>query len=105
MATMKEGQKEIRVVLEKDSEPHITLAEWGQRRGLTPAKSARCVLTDWSDAMNGRPNPFAMAIAAAAGIVAGPERFGQIASTAEPEISAEEKARQQALLQAAEQFL
>jgi hypothetical protein len=103
MTTMKEGQKEIRVVLDKGSETHTTLAEWGHRRGLTPGKAARCVLTDWSDALNGRPNPFAMAIAAAGtGVVPGPAQVGQ---AAEPEMSAEEKARQDALLQAAEQFM
>jgi hypothetical protein len=107
MPTTKQGQKEVRIVLDEGSETHITLIEWGQRRGLTPAKATRCILTDWSDAMNGRPNPFAMAIAAASGVVTGPAQFSQAAATAfaEPEMSAEEKARQEALLEAAEQFM
>jgi hypothetical protein len=108
MPTTKKGQKEIRVVLDEGCEIQTTLLEWAQKRGLTSGKATRCILADWSDALNGRPNPFAVAIAAAAGIsvTAGPGQVIQTAAPAqEPKMSAEEKARQDALLQAAEQFM
>jgi len=100
MPTTKKGQKEIRVVLEEGSELHATLLEWGRKRGLTPGKATRCILADWSDALNGKPNPFAVALAATAGI-----SMAANPSTQEPNMSPEEKARQEALLQAAEQFM
>lgn len=108
MPTIKKGQKEIRVVLDERSEITITLLEWAQKRGLTLGKATRCILADWSDALKGKPNPFAVAIAAAAGInvTATPAQVIQTATpTQEPEMSAEEKARQAALLAAAEQFM
>jgi hypothetical protein len=106
MPTTKSGQKEIRFVLDDGGEIHTTLLEWAQKRRLTPGKATGCILADWSDALNGRPNPFAIAIAAAAGvnIAASPSQVLQTA-TEEPEISPEEEARKAALLEAAEQFL
>lgn len=100
MPTTKKGQKEIRVVLDEGSELHTTLLQWGRKRGLTPGKATRCILADWSDALNGKPNPFAVALAATAGI-----SMAANPSTQEPNMSPEEKARQEALLQAAEQFM
>jgi hypothetical protein len=107
MPTTKPGHKRYQVVLIEDSEMQRTLLEWAKTRGLAPGKATRCILADWSDAMNGRPNPFAAAIAAASGgnSVAGPGQAIQTPSTQEPEMSAEEKAHQKALLQAAQQFL
>ena len=106
MPTTKKGQKEVRMVLDEGSEIQTTLLEWAQKRGLTLGKATRCILADWSDALNGKPNPFAVAIAAAAGvtIATGPGQAIQTAAQ-EPEMSAEEKARKQALLDAAEQFM
>lgn len=100
MPGTKPGQKEIRMVLDEGSETHETLLEWALKRGLTPAKAARVIMTDWSDAMNGRPNPFALAIAAAAG----PGQIVQTSAPAPEQESAEEKARKAALLEAEEQF-
>ena len=102
MPTVRSGQKEIRVVLEEGSEIHMTLLEWARKRGLTPGTATRCILADWSDALNGKPNPFAVALAATAGVstTANPPMSAQ-----EPNMSPEEKARQEALLQAAEQFM
>jgi hypothetical protein len=108
MPTTKPGQKQYQVVLEEGSEIQTTLLEWARARGLSPGKATRCILADWSDALNGKPNPFAVAIAAAAGInvTAGPGHITQASTSAqEPEMSAEEKARKAALLQAAEQFM
>lgn len=105
MPTAKPGKKLYQVVLDEESEAHITLLEWAKKRGLTPGRALRVITVDWSDAMNGRPNPFAAAIAAAGGaahIVATPSNT---LSTIEPTMSAEEQARQAALLQAAAQFL
>lgn len=100
MPTLKKGQqKRYQVVFEEASEVQLTLLEWAEKRGLSPGKAIRCLVTDWSDALNGKPNPFALVIAA--GVSASQ---GQVIQT-EPEMSAEEKARQAALLQAAEQFL
>lgn len=108
MPTTRKGQKEIRIVLEDGSEIQMTLKEWAQKRGLTLGKAGRCILADWSDALNGRPNPFAIAIAAATG-VSTTTLPGQVIQTAtpvtEPEISPEEKARREATLEAAGQFL
>jgi predicted nucleic acid-binding Zn ribbon protein len=99
MSTVKPGQKRFQFVLDEDSEMLVTLLEWANQRGLSPGKATRVILADWSDAINGRPNPFAAAIAAA----------GQPMQTAveapAPEIRAEERTRQAALLQAAEQFM
>lgn len=102
MPTIKQGQKRYQVVLDEESETHLTLLEWARNRGLTPGKAARVILADWSDAMNGRPNPFAAAIAAAAGQ---PVPSPGAMPTQVLELSAEERARQTALLQAAEQFM
>ena len=102
MPTVKEGQKQIQFVLDEHSEVHLTLLEWAKKRGLSPGKATRVILADWSDAINGRPNPFAAAIAAAAD----PPMLLPSASPAQAqELSAEEQARQAALLQAAEQFM
>jgi hypothetical protein len=106
MPTTKPGQKQYQVVLEEGSLTHTTLLEWAKARGLTPGKAARVVLTDWSDAMNGKPNPFAIAIAAAAG-VGSSLPAGQPVQTTTPtqELSPEEKARQAAIEDADAQFL
>ena len=102
---IKEGYKEIRYVVEEDGEVHTTLKEWAEKRGLTPGKATQCIIADWSDAINGNPNPFALAIAAIAGVPAGSNHVPQSpTSIPEPEMSPEDKARQEALLAAAEQF-
>ncbi|MGH2496515.1 MAG: hypothetical protein ACRDIV_17595 [Ktedonobacteraceae bacterium] len=102
MSTIKQGQKRVQFVLDEDSEMHLTLIEWAKQRGLTVGKATRVILADWSDAINGRPNPFAAAIAAATGQPMPPSPATPAQA---PEISAEERARQAALLQAAEQFM
>ena len=102
MPTLKPGQKQVQFVLDEDSEVHLTLLEWAKKRGLSPGKATRVILTDWSDAINGRSNPFAAAIAAAAGQ---PMPLPSASSAQAQELSAEERARQAALLQAAEQFM
>lgn len=109
MPTIKEGQKQVQFVLEEGSEVHQTLLEWAKKRGLSPGKATRVILADLADALNGRPSPFAVAIAAATGmnLAAGaalPESSLSV-SAAKEELSAEERARQAALLQAAEQFM
>ena len=103
MSTVKQGQKRFQFVLDEDSEMHLTLLEWAKQRGLSPGKATRVILADWSDAINGRPNPFAAAIAAAA--AGQPMQSSLPTSAPAPELSAEERTRQAALLQAAEQFL
>ncbi len=108
MPTLKPGQKQYQVVMDEGSQTHTTLLEWAKARGLTPGKAGRVILTDWSDAMNGKPNPFAIAIAAAAGMGSVPAGAYQPASpvaAAEPELTLEEAALQRAKLEAAEQFL
>jgi hypothetical protein len=106
MPSLKPGQKQYQIILEEGSQTHTTLLEWAKARGLTPGKATRCILTDWSDALNGKPNPFAIAIAAAAGVTlsTGPGQATQM-PVQEPAMSAEEQARQVALLEAAEQFM
>jgi hypothetical protein len=106
MPGTKPGQKEIRMVLDEGSETHMTLLEWAQNRGLTPAKAARVVMTNWAEAMNGKIDPFALAVAASAGITigAGPGQIVQTPAPAPEQESAEEKARKAALLEAEEQF-
>ena len=106
MPTTKNGQKELRTVLDDGGEVYETLLAWAKKRRLTPGKAIGCILADWSDAIAGRPNPFAIAIAAASGvnIQAGPVPPLQMTAE-EPEVSPEEKARQAALLEAAEQFM
>ena len=105
MPSTKTGQKEVRIVLEETSETYLTLKEWAQKRGLTAGKGLRVIATDWSDAMNGRPNPFAAAIAAAGGNTQALSQITQPIMAVTPEVSPEDKARQDALLQAAAQFL
>src|SRR5215813_12305864 len=106
MPTRKQGQKELRTVLDENGEVYSTLLKWAQKRHLTPGKAVGCILADWSDAINGEVNPFAVAIAAAAGvnIATGPNQE-HLADIQEPEISPEQQARNAALLEAAEQFL
>src|SRR5437763_1811248 len=99
MPTIKPGQKQYQVVLDAGSEVHTTLLEWAKKRGLTPGKATRCILADWSDAMNGKPNPFALAIASSAA-GAHPYSLPPVPSAIhEPVLSAEERARQVALLE------
>lgn len=108
MPTIKPGQKQVQFVLEEGSEVHLTLVEWARARGLSPGKATRVILADWADAINGRPNPFAVAIAAATGVnlAAGQQEVPPpVSAAAKEELSAEERARQAALLQAAEQFM
>ncbi|MBA2397045.1 MAG: hypothetical protein H0V70_30355 [Ktedonobacteraceae bacterium] len=107
MPTLKPGQKQYQLVLVEGSLTQTTLLDWARDRGLSPGKAARVVLTDWSDAMNGKPNPFAIAIAAAG--------MGNLplAQTAEPiqatpqeqMLSPEEKAQKAAMEEADAQFL
>lgn len=106
MPTTKPGQKQYQIVLDEGSEVHITLLEWARKRGLTPGKATRCILADWSDAINGKTNPFAMAIAAAAGINTGERITGYLPTPEQPpEMSAQEQARKVATREAAGQFL
>lgn len=101
MPTLKPGQKKVQFVLDEESEMHLTLLQWANNRGLTLGKATRVIMADWADAMNGRPNPFAAAIAAA-----GQQTQSSPASpTQVQELSEEERSRQTALLQAAEQFM
>jgi hypothetical protein len=105
MPTTKPGQKRYQIVLDEGGEVYSTLLEWAKKRGLTPGKATRCILADWSDAMSGKANPFAAAIAAAAGGNGGAAPGLLPTPFPELERSAEEKAREAALLQAAEQFM
>lgn len=102
MPTLKPGQTKVQFVLDEESEMHLTLLEWASKRGLSLGKATRVILADWSDAMNGRPNPFAAAIAAAdhqaQSPLASPEEQFQ-------EVSPEERQRRAAALEAAGQFL
>jgi hypothetical protein len=102
MPTLKPGQKQVQFVMDEGSEMHLTLLEWAKNRGLSLGKASRVILADWSDAINGKPNPFAAAISAVAG-----QPMQSLPATPAPtqELSAEERARQAALLQAAEQFM
>ena len=102
MSTLKQGQKRFQFVLDEDSEIHVTLLEWAQQRGLTVGKATRVILADWSDALNGKSNPFAVAIATAAGQ---PMLSPSETPAHEQELSPAERTRQAALLQAAEQFM
>jgi hypothetical protein len=106
MPTRKQGQKELRTVLDENGEVYTTLLKWAQKRHLTPGKAVGCIIADWSDAINGEVNPFAVAIAAAAGVnlAVSPHTMSQTA-TEEPLVSPEEQKRKAALLEAAEQFL
>jgi hypothetical protein len=110
MPSLKPGKKKYQLVLDEESQAQITLLEWARNRGLSPGVAARCIVVDWSEAICGKPNPFAMAIASAAianmNRETGPIQMVQTASqSAEPEISPEELARQKALLDAEEQFV
>jgi len=102
MPTLKPGQKKVQFVLDEESEVHLTLLGWASKRGLTLGKATRVIMADWSDAINGRPNPFAAAIAA----VGQQAQIGAASST-EPsqEVSPEERQRRAAALEAAGQFL
>jgi hypothetical protein len=103
MPTARKGMKEIRVVLDEKGEVYASLLAWAEKRRLCPGKAAGCILADWSDALSGKTNPFAVAIAAAAGVNIAPG--SNQTTTEEPETSPEEQARRAALLEAAAQFL
>ena len=102
MPTLKPGQKKVQFVLDEESEMHLTLLEWASNRGLSLGKAARVIMADWSDAIHGRPNPFAAAITAA-----GHQALSPAASLEEQsqEASPEERQRRAAALEAAGQFL
>ena len=101
MPTLKPGQKKVQYVLDEESEMHLTLLQWANNRGLSLGKATRVIMADWSDAINGRPNPFAATIAAA-----GQQAQSSPASPVQgQQLSEEERKRQALLLQAAEQFL
>ena len=102
MPTLRPGQKKVQFVLDEESEMYVTLLEWANNRGLSLGKATRVIMADWSDAINGRPNPFAAAIAAA-----GHQALSSVAPTNEQaqEISPEERQRRAAALEAAGQFL
>jgi len=102
MPTLKPGQKKVQFVLDEESEMHLTLLEWANKRGLSLGKATRVIMADWSDAINGRPNPFAAAIAAASQRAQSPAASSTEQS---PEMSPEERQRRAAALQAAGQFL
>jgi hypothetical protein len=103
MPTLKPGQKKVQFVLDEESEMHLTLLQWANNRGLTLGKATRVIMADWADAINGRPNPFAAAIAAAA--AGQPIPLSSNSPTQDQELSSEEQTRRAALLQAAEQFM
>ena len=107
MPTTNKNQRIIRVALEEGSETQVTLLEWAGKRGLTLGKAAKCILVDWSDAVNGKPNPFAIAIAAVSGGFTSPAPVALVPTTPtpEPEMSPEEKLRREASLQAVDQFM
>src|SRR5712692_7081255 len=98
MPTLKRGQKKVQFVLDEESEMHLTRLEWSNKRGLSLGKATRVIMADWSDAINGRPNPFAAAIAAAQSPAAPSAEQSQ-------EVSPEERQRRAASLKAAGQFL
>src|SRR5260221_1077392 len=97
MPTLKPEQEQVQLVLDEDSEVHLTLLEWAKKRGLSPGRAARVILADWWDAINGRLSPFAAA--------GQPVPLPSASPAQVPELSAEERARQAAILQAAGQFL
>ncbi len=101
MPTLKRGQKKVQFVLDEESEMHLTLLEWANKRGLSLGKATRVIMADWSDAINGRPHPFAAAIAAAG------QQTPPAASLTEQdrEVNPEERQRRAAALEAAGQFL
>jgi len=80
---------------------NLTLLQWASKRGLSLGKATRVIMADWSDAINGRSNPFAAAIAAAGQQM----QLSPASPEQSQELSEEERKRQAALLQAAEQFL
>ncbi len=102
MPTLKRGQTKVQFVLDEESEMHLTLLQWANNRNLSLGKATRVIMADWADAINGRPNPFAAAIAAA-----GHQAQSPAASPAEQsqEVSPEERQRRAAALEAAGQFL
>src|SRR5258708_1808340 len=100
MPTLKPGKVRHQLVLDKDSEICIDLHEWARKRGLTPAQANRVILADWSDALRGKPNPFAMARSATL-LQNGQHPLPE----PEPEESPEERARREAALEAAKQFM
>lgn len=98
MPTLKRGQTKVQFVLDEESEMHLTLLEWANKRGLSLGKATRVIMADWSDAINGRPNPFAAPIAAAQSPAAPSTEQSQ-------EVSPQERRRRAASLEAAGQFL
>jgi hypothetical protein len=102
MTTIKSGQKRLQLVFDETSETYTTLIEWGKKRGLTPGRAVKVILVDWSDAINGVPNPFALALA---GYSPAPQTELSPGGAQPEEISPEEVQRREAALQAAEQFL
>ena len=98
MPTLKPGQTKVQFVLDEESEMHLTLLEWANKRGLSLGKATRVIMADWSDAINGRPNPFA----AASQRVQSPAGSSTEQSQ---EASPEERQRRAAALEAAGQFL
>ena len=102
MPTLKPGQKKVQFVLDEESEMHLTLLAWASNRGLSLGKATRVIMADWSDAINGRPNPFAAAIAAADHQAQSP---ADSPTEQSQEVSLEERQRRAAALEAAGQFL
>ena len=102
MPTLKPGQKKVQFVLDEESEMHVALLEWASNRGLSLGKATRVIMADWSDAINGRPNPFAAAIAAASQRTQSP---ADEPAEQSQEDSPEERQRRAAALEAAGQFL
>lgn len=105
MPTLKKGQKEVRTVIDENSEIYQTLQEWARKRGLSLGTANRCILADWADALNGKPNPFAIAIAGLSTLPGTAQSTPATMPAQEEELSPEEKARQAALLEAADQFI
>ena len=102
MPTLKPGQKKVQFVLDEESEMHLTLQEWANKRCLSLGKATRVIIADWSDAINGRPNPFAAIIAAAGHQAQSPAAQSEEQSQ---EVNPQERQRQAAALEAAGQFL
>ena len=102
MPTLKAGQKKVQFVLDEKSEMHVTLLEWASKRGLSLGKATQVIMADWSDVINGRPNPFTAAIAATSQRTQSP---ADEPAEQSQEISPEERQRRAAALEAAGQFL
>src|SRR5258708_534684 len=101
MPTIIKGeQKQYQVTLAEGSEVQLTLLDWAKTRGIPPGVAIRCIVAEWSDAVNGKRNPFGITLA-----VPGPTENGQVTTSVGAEVqTAKQKKREKALQEAAAQF-